>query len=187
MHRSSLSHLFSVCTVLSLSACAVQTYVEPAAGPRAKVRFVTTSKDPTVLRSYTDLNCSGESEWMRLRDGTITNNTGKSLDIPLNVYSKNAAREVYVEANKPVTVLFDGGEEDNGVNKGYHSCGTLVSFSYGEGKSYEVKFTSGRTCSATVSEIQNNAGQWSRVPLAAFNERTNVTPGCLSRFKAMRW
>jgi hypothetical protein len=41
-----------------------------------------------------------ETEWMRLRDGYLTNSQPKKLGMPLWNYHENAAKEVYVEANK---------------------------------------------------------------------------------------
>lgn len=45
--------------VLILAGCiGTLTYEEPDSGPRARVRFVTSTERVTVLRSYADTQCS---------------------------------------------------------------------------------------------------------------------------------
>ena len=44
--------------LLSLMGCASLSYQEPQQGSRARVRFVTTSTAPTVLRAYDDAGCT---------------------------------------------------------------------------------------------------------------------------------
>ena len=121
-----------------LSACETLSYKEPLEGARAKVRFATTGKEATVLRAYTDENCEkNEQDWMRLRDGPMMNNRPKSLDLPLNNFSANAAKEVYVEAGKQINMLFVGVEAAGGR---VYSCGTPFHYTFAENKIYEVKY-----------------------------------------------
>ena len=94
-----------------LTGCESLLYKEPMAGPQARVRFVTETEGVTVLRVYNDTHCTtNETEWMRLRDGFVLRSTPKVLGMPLWKYHKNAAKEVFVEANKLLNGLFTGGE-----------------------------------------------------------------------------
>lgn len=174
------------CAAVALSGCNTLKYQEPVEGAKAKVRFVATSKEVSVLRSYTDANCSqGEVEWMRLREGPLLNSTPKTLDLPLNNYHKNAFKEVVVPADKEITAMFVGAQTSPAA---IYSCGVPFSYRFKDGKSYEVKFNWQTTsCSVTLSEISNDSGTWLLKPLQVFNNQLNETnQGCMQQFKKTR-
>lgn len=97
-----------------VTGCQSLRYEEPMAGPLARVRFVAETKNVTVLRMYDDTHCTtNETEWMRFREGFILRSTPKVLGMPLWRHHKNAAKEVFVEANKLLYGLFVGSVRGN--------------------------------------------------------------------------
>jgi hypothetical protein len=173
-------------TVLWLAGCASVSYQEPTQGPRARVRFVTTSSQITVLRAYDDVNCAqNEAEWMRLRVGFLVNSSPKTLGIPLSNYHENSAKENYVEANKRIHAMFFGGET---VGATTYSCGTPFSFSFSENSDYEVRFQwDPNQCRVTISQLVRKEDSWSLAEVARFDNRANaLNRGCLAQFRKTR-
>jgi hypothetical protein len=115
----------------------------------------------------------------------MMNNPPKSLGLPLNSFSVNAAKEVYVEAGKQINMLFVGVEAANGR---VYSCGTPLHFTFAENKAYEVKYNwDPVNCSIIVSEIANQSGQWALVKVATFTNQVNEkNKGCVAQFKKSR-
>lgn len=184
MHMKNL--IFIVASVW-VTGCASLSYQEPLQGPRARVRFVTTSVSPTVLTTYEDTSCTkNETEWMRLRVGSLAlmRNSTKKLGIPLWDYHDNAAKEVFVNVTKELNGMFLGAER---LNDGWtFSCAVPFNFKFTENNDYEVKFRliPGQ-CTATISQIIPNEGSWARKELKSFDDQVNdSTQGCLARFKA---
>lgn len=172
--------------LLSLMGCASLSYQEPQQGSRARVRFVTTSTAPTVLRAYDDAGCTtNETEWMRLRTGPLVNSSPKSLGMPLWNHHENAAKEVYVDAGKRLHGMFQGGEV---IGLTMHSCGVPFAFDFAKDSDYEVKYHFiPRQCYVTISQIVPNGSDWSYKPLARFDNRTTpANAACLEQFKKIR-
>jgi hypothetical protein len=171
--------------------CASLTYVEPTTGNRARVRFVTDSEAPSVLRVYEGSDCSGkEQEWMRLRVGVLLRGSVKRLGMPLWNYHDNAAKEVYVSTEKPLTAIFWGTEVAGDYQYQYHyQCGVPVTASFQQDKDYEVKYVWNRTaCTVLLSEITaGSAGEYSLQPIRQFNNKvTDETSGCAKQFNRFR-
>jgi hypothetical protein len=181
-----MRNLLVALTVL-LAGCNSLSYQEPTQGARARVRFVTTSGAPTVLRVYDDANCTqNETEWMRLKMGdSIMRGDLKTLGMPLWKHDKNAAKEVYVDASKKLHGMFFGGDQ---IGKTVYSCGVPFSFTFSEHNDYEVKFHwAPHQCWVTVSQIVPNGSTWSLTYLKTFDSYTNASNrGCLSQFKRAR-
>lgn len=180
-------HMLTAIFVVSLSGCAALTYVEPQTGSRARVRFVTDTVSPSVLRVYDGDDCSGaEQEWMRLRVGVLLTGSVKRLGMPLWSYHDNAAKEVYVSTNKPITAIFWGTESAGNY---FYQCGVPFKASFQEGKDYEVKYRWDRTqCTVSFAEIvERKPGEYSSQEIASFNNRvTDKSSGCLQQFKRFR-
>lgn len=188
MKNRKQKNVFYICAVaLALNGCNTLRFQEPIEGERAKVRFVTTTKDVTVLRAYNDVSCSGQSEveWMRLREGPLLNNIPKTLGLPLNSYHKNAFKEVFVPANKDINAMFVG-EQVTGSR--IDSCGVPFSYNFKDGKSYEVKFNwQTSVCSVDISEMVNTTGSWQLNQLQSFDSQINdKNQGCMQQFKKIR-
>ena len=182
-----------------LSGCSALRYDEPTAGHRARVRFVTDTKDIAVLRSYDDVGCTqNETEWMRLRNGPLITSTRKSLGMPLWKYNDNAAKEVYVEAGRQFNWLFMSADSSLQLSPvmlvglipvEVHACGVPFSYSFIENKDYEVSLQWNRTtCRVIVSEVaaDSTAGpQFSE--LATFtNQLTETNKTCLNQLTKKR-
>lgn len=182
-----MRHYFIYLLIISLSGCASLTYVEPQTGDRARVRFATDTVSPTVLRVYDGEDCSGdEHEWMRLRVGVLVTGSLKRLGMPLWNYHDNAAKEVYVSSDKPISAIFWGTE----IAGNYHyQCGVPFSTSFQKDKDYEVKYIWGRTsCAVSVAEITaDSPGQYSLRLISNFNSKVaNIESGCYKQFKRFR-
>ena len=172
--------------LMSLMGCASLSYQEPQQGNRARVRFVTTSTAPTVLRAYDDEACSrNETEWMRLRSGPLINSSPKSLGMPLWNHHPNAAKEVYVDASKRMHGLFIG-EEVAGLT--VYRCGVPIAFDFSKDSDYEVKYHfATKQCYVTISQIVPNGSDWSSKQVARFDNRTTpATAACLEQFNKLR-
>lgn len=181
-----MKKILLVVTSLWITGCASMSYKEPLQGPRARVRFVTTSVSPTVLRAYDDINCTqNETEWMRLRAGYLLNSNPKKLGMPLWSYHENAAKEVYVDASKQMHGMFFGSEQ---IGTTLYSCGVPFSFTFSANNDYEVKYQwSPSQCLATISQIVPNGSDWSLKEVGKFDNRTNdLNRGCLAQFKKTR-
>lgn len=175
----------------ALSACTSLTYQEPTAGDRARVRFVTDSRSPTVLRAYGDPSCqTAEAEWMRLRNGPLINSSPRKLGLPLWSYHDNAAKEVYVESGKPLNLMFYGAEviQATATTQTVESCAVPWSYSFAPNRDYEVTFHSGgKSCRVSVQEFTGNGDQAHTREVASFDNRlSDRTAGCMAVFKKTR-
>ena len=185
-------HYLLICLLmLCLYGCASLTYVEPTSGDRARVRFVTDTSFPIILRVYDRPDCSGnEYEWMRLRNGYVVNSSPKRLGMPLWNYHENAAKEVYVAVGKPLTGIFFGYEQLSALGvKHFYECGVYFNVEFQNYKDYEVSFEWKRTeCFVTVSEIQAQpSGTYSFLTVAKFDSKvTSANRSCLKLFKRLR-
>ncbi|MFC5708203.1 hypothetical protein [Aeromonas eucrenophila] len=171
---------------LSIAACSTLTYQEPQTGPLARVRFVTDSNQISVLRTYGDKNCTtNEVEWLRLRNGMMINSSPKRLGMPLWNYHDNAAKEVFVEANKQIYGLFQGGETTALTT---YLCGTPFSYSFQDGADYEVRFKwAPQECRVTIAQIVDGPKGMELREQAAFSNQVNETnKGCLAAFNKPR-
>lgn len=174
---------------LAVSSCETLSYKEPdpATTSVARVRFVTTTETPAILRAYDDRACEqNEVEWMRLEKSNLMLNTHpKSLGMPLWHYDLNAAKEVYVTADRELNAMFFSSEIDGTM---LYKCATPFFFKFAQGRSYEVTFDWDRSyCSVSVSELVQSGQNWSRTPLAHFDNRvTDANRGCLTRFEQQR-
>ena len=161
-------------------ACNSLQYSEPQAGERARVRFATTSESVTVLFGYGDNQCNEENELMRLRNGPLLNSSPKKLGIPLWAFNDNAAKEVYVAADRPFNAMFKGQTLTSATYRTHTwtHCGAPFSVTFKANHDYEVKFEEQR-CVLEVNEIIAN----SRVPVdATFNDN----PNCRAAFEKVR-
>jgi len=173
--------------MVSLVSCSTLKYQEPLEGPRARVRFVTTTDDIAILRTYDDVNCErNESEWMRLRDGPLWVGKPKTLGIPLWSYNENAAKEVFVQASKQINGMFFGGEDDVLV---VHLCAVPFFYSFAENSDYEVMFKWDRKqCMVVISKIVGDKYNWSLLEVARFDNRIKeANRGCLTQFYKARF
>jgi hypothetical protein len=182
-------HFLACLLILSLSGCAALTYDEPQTGSRARVRFVTDGKDPSVLTVYDGDDCSGEERhWMILRNGVLLTSSLKRLGMPLWNYHDNAAKEVYVSTDKPLTAIFWGGES---VGNYYHySCAVPFTARFKEGKDYEVKYRWDRTkCTVSLYEIvERKPKEYMAQEIASFNNKVkDKFSGCYKQFKRPRF
>lgn len=182
---------FLICIPILATGCAGLTYVEPSTGDRARVRFVTESPDPTVLRVFDGPDCAGaEHEWMRLRVGPLLTSSPKRLGMPLWNYHENAAKEVYVYADKPMTAIFWGTELAKHYGGGTHySCAVPFTVAFEKDKDYEVKLVWDRNaCSVVFSEIkaEDGASHSFKVLESFTNRATNNTLRCVKQFTRFR-
>jgi hypothetical protein len=173
---------------LWLAGCATLTYQEPTAGPRARVRFVTDTSDLTVLRTYDDSNCTrNEAEWMGLRVGFLFNSSPKSVGMPLGHYHTNAAKEVYVQAGKPIYGFFIGSETPYSFPApNTYLCGVPFLYTFSEDKDYEVSFKWNRyDCRVAISEIiHNDLGGHVLLENVTFDNRVDeANRGCMAVLK----
>jgi hypothetical protein len=184
-----------------LAGCQSLSYKEPTSGERARVRFAANTESITVLYGYDDAACTtNEQEWMRLKTGVLVNSNPKSLGIPLNRHNKNAAKEVYVPANKPLHFLFRGtagaglifpGQEGaTHVIDTLRFCGNAISYQFEKDKDYEVFFDWDEiyqnSCKTTISQI--NANPETVVPIKSSNaSELDKNPTCYEGLVKGRW
>lgn len=175
-----------------LSACSTVSYQEPQTGPRARVRFVTDTHVASVLRSYDDAGCkTNETEIMRLRTGYVANPIPKRLDLPLWDFNPSAAKEVYIDANRPTQFLFSSeslvAHPPNIMTT--LKCGVSFSFPFEAEKDYEVVFNwDPQQCRVVVNELRGRGNSAARVKLAIIdNSLTGETKSCLNPLKKARW
>jgi hypothetical protein len=162
---------------------------------------------------YDDTHCTtNENEWMRFRDGFLLISTPKVLGMPLWRYHTNAAKEVFVEANKLLYGLFVGSETafgwwsfegskqsnsrftktERGPGPFYqgtvYQCATPFSFRFSEGKDYEVSFRWDRdNCSVVISQFAGNNDGPNLLEVARFDNRVSeFTNGCMTAFRRER-
>ncbi|MDD2989679.1 MAG: hypothetical protein PHI64_12050 [Zoogloea sp.] len=183
-----MRHLLIGMLTLSLSGCAALTYTEPQTGSRARVRFVTDTASPSVLKVYDGDDCSGaEHEWMRLRVGALLRGSVKRLGMPLWNYHDNAAKEVYVSNDKPLYAMFWGNEIEGSI---HYQCGVPLKIQFQENKDYEVRYRWNRSqCTVIFSEIlKNDAGEHFAQEKEIFNNKTTAKDsGCQKQFTRLRF
>jgi hypothetical protein len=185
--------------VLLLMSCSALRYEEPPSGPRARVRFVTDTKEIAVLRAYDDAGCSqNETEWMRLRNGPLITSTRKSLGMPLWKYNDNAAKEVYVEAGRQFNWLFVSADRTlqfspimlaGVIPYELHLCGVPFSYTFDETKDYEIALNWSRTtCRVVVSQVVVDlTGNPTLAEVASFsNQLTEANKTCLEQLTKKR-
>jgi hypothetical protein len=178
-----------VLSLFLLSSCSSLSYKEPTTGPRARVRFVTDTKEITVLRVFDDASCTqNATEWMLLRVGPFLNSSPKVLGIPLWNYHDNAAKEVYVEANKQITGFFRGAETPfpwSPILTTYY-CAVVFSYNFSEGKDYEVSFKwDQKNCRVDLSEIvSDNEGGYKRSSIT--NPINESIKACMAQIQKNR-
>lgn len=183
----------SICAIW-LGGCASRLYIEPTQGERAKVRFATDTTGISILRSYDDSTCNtNEQEWMRLRKGTLIASKPKRLGIPLWEHHDNAAQEVYVNADMPLTLMFVSSTESSAYKNGSivtttSSCGVPFTYKFEKNSDYEVAFAmQGVSCNVTISEIVSRAQGPVRTQVKAFtNQISPEQAPCLDQFKKKR-
>jgi hypothetical protein len=175
---------FVVCLV---AGCASYSYVEPTSGNRARVRFVTDTVSPSTLKVYDGPDCSGaEHEWMRLRVGPLITGSLKRLGMPLWNYHDNAAKEVYVATDKPLSAIFWGTENAGTME---YSCGVPFFATLQKDKDYEIRYRwARRECTVSLFEIRNaTTGEPVFLEIAHYNNK--VLPkwdGCYKAFHRFR-
>ena len=165
-----------------LYACSAPQFSEPTEGPRAKVRFVTTSSQNTVLKVYKDDQCQKrEVEWMNIKVSAEKNTDPTRLNMPLWIHNPNAAKEIYVRADTVHHSMFFGNRTPE---SSMYACAVPFSFSYEDGKQYETKYQwTPKECVVTVSEIVQKGIGWSMNEVARFTSEINDNNrACLSRF-----
>lgn len=178
--------IFIILSSLSVTACSSMLYQEPNTGPLARVRFATDSIQIAVLRTYGDETCStNETEWLRLKDGYLVNSSPKRMGMPLWSYHDNAAKEIFIEANRKIYGLFKG---DVVIGSTIYSCGVPFAYSFHEGTDYEVFFKlRANTCQVTVEKLVGGPTAFEKQRLAEFSNRINdENKGCLDPFKKQR-
>jgi hypothetical protein len=178
---SLLSLLAAGCAAPSL------TYVEPTQGERARVRFATGTSGLTTVRGYDDSGCrTNEKEWMRLIRGNnpMIESSPRKLGLPGWYQHENAAKEIYIDASKPQTLMFIG-NETSGTTA--YRCGVPLTFKFEKDRDYEVSFhLAPPNCSVTVSHL--SPSQPVRTLARTFDNRiSDETAVCLDQFKKMRW
>jgi hypothetical protein len=180
------SRLFVALSALLLSGCSALVYQEPTSGPRARVRFVTDSYMITVLRTYSDKNCSDETEWLRLRNAKIfLNSSPKRLGMPLWRHHEHAAKEVYVATDKPVFGMMQS--EDMEYSRIY-TCAAPFAYKFQQDVDYEVNFNFSKAqCTVQISKIVQTAKGPRLQQLAEFDNRVQEgSEGCMAAFKKKR-
>lgn len=108
---------------LTMAGCTSVTYQEPKMGPMARVRFATDTTNVTVVRGYGSLRCDNEHEMLRLRKGFVFNSGPRRLGIPLWLYHKNAAKELFIRPGIAQVYVFVGAKNIHPI---YYTCGVMV-------------------------------------------------------------
>lgn len=174
--------------LLTISAsCSTVNYTEPQVGDLSRVRFATNETDIVVVRAYENVECSGESEWMRLRNGMLINSSPKSLGISLQNYNKNAFKEFYVSSGKERVVMFVGATQ---IGNKVFSCGVPLNLGFLEkNKDYELFYQLAfNSCTVTASEIQvSSSGEAIKERLKIYsNSSEDLSNECVALFKKQR-
>lgn len=173
--------------LIVIAGCSTINYTEPQSGDLSRVRFSTNESDLVVIRAYETKECSGESEWMRLRNGVLLNSSPRSLEIPLGNYNKNAFKEFNVPAGSEKIIMFVGSST---IGSSVISCGVPLSLSFLEkDKDYELFYQMGlNTCSVIASEIlKESSGQAVKKKLKIYsNSQEGLGAECMKQFKKTR-
>ncbi len=165
----------------------------------AQIRFASGDTGPGTflnggpivsVRKYTDESCTNEKTIAKLRNGPFGGASQDSLNIPLNDFHKNAATEMLIEANKPVTLLF---HLENYKGTSVFSCGSIVQTTFQSGKQYELSmdmisgFSSGQ-CKVDLNEIVSTPTNSTRSFIKSFdNSAEGVSDACIAAFGKHRW
>jgi hypothetical protein len=171
---------------LLLQGCSKLTYVEPTSDQRSKVRFATTN-GIGILRQYESESCENETEWVRLRKGSLLGSSEKKLGIPLWNYHKNAAKEVYVESNKDFYFMFFG---ETRIGSTTYTCAVPVWANFQTKKSYEIVIhPMPSSCTVDFTEIvKNDTGGYVKVIKQQFtNKISSRNFDCKSSFEKARF
>lgn len=185
----------------TLYGCSTVSYKNPDSGPTSNVRFALEAPPGTdgwlgptfgvILYNYTSKECEGESQWMNLSEFGALNNPRRSLNIPLNQYTKSAAKEIKVVAGKDSYFLFkSNATQPGGYSSKITSCGVPFQANFKDGASYEVVFQEPRfgSCSVKFSEIVSEDGNFKRKFIKRFeSDKTETTAGCKKAFGKTRW
>lgn len=173
-------HLVPLVPMLLAAACATVGYQEPAAGPRARVRFSTNSTSAATVFGYERPGCEGAEEaWLRLRVG---GGAARQLGMPLWDFDAGAAREVWVRTDRPLSGLVEASMR--GEDGGSMDCPVAFVVGLEEGGDYEVAYQQvpGSRCSVLVTRLAESAGAWRRYPLRVFFAKdTALVPACAER------
>lgn len=191
------STLLGVAGALLVASCASVSYTEPQDGPRARVRFavgeavsrdgaVALWQENAVVYGFSDAECSNGDHWMNLLDGFLVNSDPRSLNMPLWSYHQNAAKEFYVSAAQPVTVMFVGDMGTfNGVSGATFFCPVIVTAPLTAGADIEFVFRAygPRVCMVEMSELVSGASGPERRTIRRFdNSAQEVSAGCIAFF-----
>ncbi|MGD8174132.1 hypothetical protein ACQEXU_21025 [Vibrio sp. TRT 21S02] len=176
-----------IIVLMSISGCSTISYTEPTEGPLAKVRFSTDFKNVVVIWGYQDSNCTGESEWMRLRNGSLMNSSPKSLGIPLSEgLHENSYKEFLMSSNIEHVFMFKS-IHVNGATE--YSCAVPVKMKFNKDEMYEVSYQhTDLACSAEVSRIHKTSeGNITRDAITVFsNYAYGFGEQCKEAFKKWR-
>ncbi|MGY4040900.1 hypothetical protein [Aeromonas hydrophila] len=179
--------LVSLPLVFISAGCSTINYTEPQTGDLSRVRFATNETAVIVIRAYETTECSGETEWMRLRNGILINSSPKSLGIPLQNYNRNAFKEFYTASNTEKIVIFVG---TSSIGNKLFSCGVPLNLKFLEkNKDYELFYQLGvNSCSVTASEIQKSpSGEIIKKKLKDYsNSQEGFGEACMALFKKQR-
>jgi len=178
-----VQHLVPLVPLLLASGCVTVGYQEPAAGPRARVRFSTNSTSDAIVYGYERPGCEGAEEaWLRLRAGAGAGGEARRLGMPLWDFQPGAAREVWVRADRPLSGLVEASmRRDDG---GSMDCPVAFVIGLEEGGDYEVAYqqVTGSRCSVLITRIAETEGAWRRFPLRVFFAKdTALVPACAER------
>ncbi|MTI08528.1 hypothetical protein [Curvivirga aplysinae] len=190
-----MKKVFLILVLLTFTACAQVSYVEPTEGPVGKVRFVTNvDSGITLIKQYSDAQCNNASEMFRLRNEYLMNSQEKSLGMPLNTYRKEANAEVLIPANDQQHFFFHMTTFLSGYTL---ECGVYVSHKFIEDKSYELyahkvwKTLAAEelldtpiddlleSCVVDLVEIVGEGDDAQKVPIKTYNNQlSNMSHGC---------
>lgn len=180
----------NVCLMIAAGmvfGCSTVGYEEPTRGATAAVRFSSNATDVVVVFRYKDSDCTGETEWMRLRKGFLLNSSPKSLGIPLaeNLHP-NAYKEFRVLADTDHVFLFKG--QTNTAFR-VNTCAVPVKANFRAGGKYEINYDYGVTeCAVEVNEILRTDSASSRKKkIDTFSYiASGFGEGCMDAFKQVR-
>ncbi len=141
---------------LGLATACAHPYIEPTAGPRAKLRFVSLkSSGPgdIFVHSLTDENCKKTPRLIAALSGPAQENNRKRMDMPLGEnYADRDITEVMIKANQ--SYAFDFYWWAANLTKGMSNCNVTTTFQPVDGHQYEAVYTLGRdNCAVDVFEI----------------------------------
>jgi len=151
-------------------------------------RVALPSSTATVF-NYDDEECTNQREWMYLIDGFYARPDPRRLGMPLWDFNTNAAKEFYVEGNRPyyfmiATDAFGGGDL---YTTTYITCAVPVFTKFETDHDYEVVFQmrDSRTCVVTLNEIVSDSAGARRVQLGVFDNSTLPSGGCTYAFSRL--